>query len=260
MRLTGLDLFFWAAGLTGHVMLLSVLWSRHRAKRFPLFTALIATNVVKTCLLYFTLRHGSREAYSVTYWSLAIVDLVLQLGVIYEISLHTFRPLGEWVSDARHSLSWLLLGCLAVASALTWLATPAGGYWQQTLVIKGDFFSSVLMSELLVAMISLAVTVGLPLRTHVARIAQGLGIYAMFGIVLDAGQSYYGSLLGAETLTLLAHVRMTAYLFCLGYWIVTLWSDAPAPRRLPREMRKQLSALEAQLAYDLETLRSWRKS
>ncbi len=260
MPLKGLDLLFWAAGLLGHLLLLSVLWRRHRAARFPLFTALIATNVARSCVLYVTLRHGSTQEYFYTYWSLAIADVAWQLGVVYEMSLHTFRPLGEWISDARRSLLWLLLGCLAIASCLTWLATPAGNYWQETLVIKGDFFSSVLMSELLVAMIALAVTVGLPLKTHVGRIAQGLGAYAMLAILLDAAQTFYGDALGAHDQRLLTHVRMAAYLVCLGYWIVTLWAEAPAPRRLSSEMRGHLSALEAQLAYDLQTLRSWRKS
>ena len=35
MHLTGLDLFFWAASFLGHVVLLFVLWKRHRAKLIP---------------------------------------------------------------------------------------------------------------------------------------------------------------------------------------------------------------------------------
>ena len=43
MHLSGLDLFFWTASFLGHLVLLFVLWERHRAEQFPFFTALIST-------------------------------------------------------------------------------------------------------------------------------------------------------------------------------------------------------------------------
>ena len=62
----------------------------------------------------------------------------------------------------------------------------------QVVVIKGNFFSSVAMSELFVGMIALSVKSGLPWKTHVARISQGLGVYSIVDLVIETGHSYFG--------------------------------------------------------------------
>ncbi len=259
MQLTGLDLLFWAAGFVGHITLLYVLWRRHRATLFPVFTTLITANVIRTVTLYFTLHHTTKHVYFITYWSLAILDVSLQLAVVYEVAEHVFRPLGKWARDVRHAFILLIGGCVAIASGLTWLAAPATHTWREVVVIRGNFFSSALMSELFVGMLVLSVTIGLPWQTHVARIAQGLGVYSVVGIVIDAGHSYFGLRRGTQMYITLSHVRIATYLCCLIYWTVMLWRDAPEPRELPEAMRRQLFVLQRRVAYDLQTLRIWRR-
>ena len=74
MHLTGLDLFFWAASFLGHLVLIFVLWKRHRAKLFPFFTALISTNIIRSIVLYLVMHHGTNADYFYTYWSLVALD------------------------------------------------------------------------------------------------------------------------------------------------------------------------------------------
>jgi hypothetical protein len=134
---------------------------------------------------------------------------------------------------------------------LTWLATPTARIWEQVLVIRGDFFSSTLMSELFVGMIALSVTVGLPWRTHVARISQGLGIYSIICILIEAGHSYLGLAHDTQAYATLSHLRMVAYLFCIAYWVETLWCNAPQSKELPDDMRRRLVMLQRRVAYNL---------
>ena len=258
MGLTGLDLWFWAIGVTGHIALLWVLWNCGRVKRFPVFTALIAISVVRTLVLYFTLHQESKYSYFLAYWWFAIGDLALQLAVVYEMASHVFRPLGVWAPDVRRSSFWIVCCSVAIAAGLTWLAAPPASNWRQQLVSEGNFFSSALMGELFVAMIALSATVGLPWRTHVARISQGLGFYSLVGILIAAGQSYFGA---AHRMPerILSHIRMATYLSCVVYWIVTLWRDEPQTKPLPTELRTRLALLQGRVAYDLHAVRSWRK-
>ena len=93
MHLTGLDLLFWAAGFVENLGLLFVLWYRRRASAFPFFTTLATLIVVKTIALYFVNLYGTKNAYAYTYWTLAILDMTLQLCVVYEIASLVFRPL-----------------------------------------------------------------------------------------------------------------------------------------------------------------------
>jgi hypothetical protein len=259
MHLTGLDLLFWAASFFGHVALLIVLFLRRRARTFPLFTTFICANILRTITLYLIARFGTKATYFYTYWYLAIFDVGLQLAVVYELASGIFRPLGVWTKDIRRS--FVGLGCLsvAVAAALAWLASPSTRLWMQSVMIRGNLFSAALMSELFVSIIALSVTVGLPWKTHITRIAQGLGVYSIIDVLVEAAHSYFG--LGRDTRAYeaLSHMRIAAYLACTLYWIVMLWREAPQPRALPEQMRRDLLALQERAEYRLQSLRSRRE-
>jgi hypothetical protein len=255
MHLTGLDLLFWAAGLGAHLLLLSVLLIRRRYRVFPIFTAFIFSNIGRTLALIFVQLYGKKASYFYTFWSLGILDTVLQLSVVYEMYSHTFRPLGAWARDLRGAFVWLLTGSIVVAAGLTWLSAPHARHWMQVVVIKGNFFSSAWMSELFVGMVVLAVKAGLPWKTHVARISQGLGVYSIIEVLIEAGHSYFGVGRNTQLYTTLSHFRMTAYLLCVAYWIVMLWRNAPESKKLPENLRVQLIQLQNMVNPHLERIR-----
>jgi hypothetical protein len=69
MPLTDLDLLLWLTGFLGHVALLLVLLLRGRARAFPIFTALLILNVIRTVVLFFINHEGSKAIYFYTFWS-----------------------------------------------------------------------------------------------------------------------------------------------------------------------------------------------
>ena len=258
MHLTVLDLLFWAAGFLGSLGLLFVLCYRRRAKEFPFFTALVALSPTRTIVLYLVLHYGTRQSYLSTYWSLTILDTMLQLGVVYEISSRVFRPLDVWAQDVRSSFVWLVGLSVSVALGLSSLAGPPARTWM-AVADKSNLFAAALLSELLVAMLALAVSVRLPWRGHTAGIAKGLGAYSLVTVLIETGHSYFGSGRELPTFVTLSHVRMTAYLCCLTYWIIDLWRDEWPGRTMTREMHEKLFTLRARLEYDLNDLRSRNK-
>jgi hypothetical protein len=259
MHLTGLDLLFWAAGFVENLGLLFVLWYRRRASAFPFFTTLATLIVVKTIALYFVNLYGTKNAYAYTYWTLAILDMTLQLCVVYEIASLVFRPLNVWAEDIRSSFVWLISLSLLVALGLTWLGSVPSQTWMQALTTKGNLFASTLLSELFVAMMALSIKVQLPWRTHVAKIAQGLGAYSLISVLIDTGRSYFGVGRDRPAFIAISHVRMAAYLGCVTYWIASLWPDELPARTMTAEMREKLFTLQAQVTYHLQDLRSRKK-
>jgi hypothetical protein len=255
MHLTGLDLLLWATSFFGHITLLFVLIVRRRVKSFPLFTTFICANILRTVSLYLIARFGTKATYFYTYWYLAIFDVALQFCVTYELASGIFRPLGMWAKDVRRSFVWLGSLSMAVAVALAWLASPPTRFWMQSVMIKGNLFSAVLMSELFVGMIALSVTVGLPWKTHITRIAQGLGVYSIIDVLVEAAHSYFG--LGRDTRAYdaLSHMRIVVYLACTTYWIIMLWREAPQARELPDQMHKDLLALQETVDNQLQRFR-----
>ena len=256
MHLNHTDYLFWAAGLLAHVVLLVVIATRHRAETFPFFTTLIAANIVKTITLYLVALHGTTYSYRVTYSSLTAVDLVLQLCVVYEVALHVFRPTGRWAPDVRRGFVIVVAASITVAAGLTTLAETPAKTWLAAVLMRGNFFSSALMSELFAGMIILAVTAGLPWKPHAARIAQGLGFYSLVTILTEAGHNVFGMERSSWISGDLTLLRIVTYLVCVTYWIVMLWRDAPAPRELPSEIRSHLVAFQRLLEYDLRKLRA----
>jgi uncharacterized membrane protein YbjE (DUF340 family) len=257
MHLTGTMLLFWAAGLTGHIVLLAVLLTRHRAAEFPIFTTLIAMNIVDAVALYEIALHGSKHTYFLAYFASGIIDLVLQLAVTYELASHIFCPTGRWAPDVRNGFLMLVLVSLVVAVGLAWMPSPPERTLLGRWLDRGNLFSSALQCELFVGMLAFSATASLPWKTHVARIAQGLGFYSLVGMLTEAGHNVLPRNTGLyETLS---YVRMTTYLACGSYWIVMLWLNAPAMQELPEAMRHQLFTLQRGLAYDLRKLRALKR-
>lgn len=255
MHPSQLELLFWWAGLFGHCLLFVILWARRRARTFPFFTALITANIVRTVTLITVHGRGSRDAYLVTYFSFAILDLALQLCVVYELASKVFRPTGKWAPDVRRGTLILVFASVVVALALASMPTPPERTELKVLLDRGNLFSSALLCELFVGMIAFSVTARLPWKTHVSRLAQGLGFYSLVGLLTEAGHNITGMVRSLALSHQLTILRECTYLTCLGYWIVTLWCNAPAPRELPEEMRQQLFTVQKRLAYDLRRLR-----
>ncbi len=255
MVLTSLGLTLWAGGFLGHLTLLLVLFYRRRARSFPFFTALITLGVVQTIILYLVHAYGAKSSYAITYWSLTLLDTMLQLCVVYEAASRVFRPLDVWAQDLRQSFAWLVGFSVSVALALAWMESPPARSWMAALSARGNLFDAALMSELFVAMMALSVSARFPWRTHVAKIAQGLGVYSLLSVLIETVHSYPAIGANLSNSILLSYVRMVVYLGCVTYWVVALWRDEQPARVMPPDLRLKMFTLQSRLTYDLQQLR-----
>lgn len=257
MSLSGFDRFVWAATFCGHILLLVVLFARRRAGMFPAFTAFVAENICTTVILYFALHYLSLVAYRRSYFSLGVADEILQIFVFWELAVHVFCPTGVWARDVRRTFLGLVCASTLVSLSLTWLARPTARLPIQTFILRSNFFSAALLSELFVGMMVLSVTAGLPWKTHVARIAQGLGAYSLACVATDIVVDSIALSQHTRLYSELSHSLMLTYLACEAYWIVMLWQEAPAPRELPEAMRIKIYTLQRQVEHDLIKIRTW---
>jgi hypothetical protein len=261
MNLSGIQGLLWAAAFVAECLLLAVLFLRRRAASFPAFTFLIVFYVARSIILYaLALRLGIRSwPYFLTYLPLACVDEAIQLVVFYELAMHVFCPTGVWARDIRRAFLWLIAASCVLALGLSMVASPSTASRYQTFLLHSNLFTSILMSELFVGMMVLSTTAGLPWKTHVARIAQGFGAFALISFALDAMKSYLGQLDGFDAYTNLSNGVKFAFVACAGYWTVTLWQEAPAPRELPDAMLMQIYTLQRRVENDLLRIRDWRR-
>jgi hypothetical protein len=259
MQLSLIDRSLWAATFAEDLALISVLLFRHRVRKLPFFTALICLDVFRTVALFLIQYHGARSTYFYTYWSLALIDVLLQLGVLYRVAAQVFRPTNKWAEDTIHGFVWLIIVSVVVATVLTWIPNPPVVMVLQVALLKGNFYSALLLSELSVGIFALSVGTGLPWTAHVARVMHGFIAYLLCTLALETARTYFGVTQGSHVYDDLSHIRIAVYVVCMAYWVVTLWMDAPPTREMTDLMRQQVSAIREVLANTVEAHRTEAK-
>ncbi len=255
MNLSELDLLFWAMSFVANLVLLFVLLIRSRSRNFPLFTALITLNVARTIVLFVIRRHNAQSAYFYTFWTLAVVDMGMQFGIVYEVSSKVFRPMGKWVPDVK-KISWKrVIVIVAITSLLTLIPRPPNDSRMQEIIVKSSFLSAALMSELFVGMLALSAVAGLTWTSHVARIAKGLTAYSIATLILETANTYLGLGGSGPVYDDLSRIRIGIYLCCVTYWIVALWRNAPPSRNMPDHIRKQATTISQAVKLRVDGLR-----
>jgi hypothetical protein len=248
----------WTATFANSLLLLIVLFVRRRAASFPAFTIYVAFGAINDIAEFLAFYHLSFATYRDIFYSLQVLDEGILILVFYELAVHVFCPTGKWARDVRRAFLGLVAASAGVAFLLSWIAQPPAPLRVQTFVLRADFFSSLLLCELFVGTVVLTATVGLPWKTHVARIAQGLGAYSLFCLAIGIGVTSVGITADNAVFAALIRMRNLAWLACQVYWIVTLWQEAPAPRELPPAMRAQVLLLQNRVKDDLMRIRGRR--
>lgn len=249
MTLTALDSALWAAGFVGHVALLSVLVSRGRWKQFPVFSAMIAFEIVNTATLFLISPKERPDTYYLAYWISSFADCAFQIGLIFEIARAVLRPAKAWVQDARASfLGWSAVG-IALATAVVFSINTSAARGIALWQVRTILFTSVLTLELFLSMSAAANRLGLPWRSHVMAVGQGIAALAVTSVLSDIGHMHYG---WSHEFVIFDYVSEVVYLGCLLYWGISLWQPERERAPLSKEMQEYLLALHRRVQYDLE--------
>lgn len=251
MHLSGLDKFLWAAGFIPAVLLVVVLVVRGRWRQFPVLTAWMAFQVVRTVLLFWLYEHGAFHWYARVYLGGLWVDFALQLGVAIEIARIVLRPTGTWVHDAKAWFAAVGLAGAVTAALLAWWVSPPAPTAMLAWRIRGNLFTSLVICELFVAMSFTANRLGLGWRNHVMAVGQGLTAWTGVMVVTTALQSFFGT---QRLFVTLDHVREFAYTAATLWMIVQLWIPEPQRQPIDPGLHSYILALHRQVEYDLQRL------
>jgi hypothetical protein len=253
MNLSTLDNALWAAGFAANVALVLVLVWKKRWREFPVFNAWMAFDALLTIALFGIYRKGSSRLYAEVYWLSAILDFLLQIGVVLEMARIVLRPTGTWLRDAR--TRFVVFGSLGalLAAAVACLIHPAAPTSLDAWEVRGNLFTSMIVCELFLAMMMSANRLGLRWSNHVMGLGRGLTAWAMVGFSVEALHGLLGS---ERAMSTLEDVRNIVWIGAVVYWAVVFWR--PQTERLPLspEMRKYLIDLHARVRYDLDKVRS----
>jgi len=232
----------WTLTFAALLVLLVVLLGRDRAKRFPWFTASIATMGLLLLTSQLLLSRLPRMTGTEIFLGLSDLDMVISLLVLVELARRAFPGLGKlgWIVGA---LTMLAVG---VAVLVMWGHWPA---WKtltaaselvairlmDLTVDKGILLSSVLTIELGLVITLLGRRFGAGWHSHVQRIAIGLSTAALAQLTLRVTlqaigththittQAEYERVMGVRDK--LIHGNNVLFLCVIAWWIASLWVD-----------------------------------
>ena len=212
----------WAAGLLTHLLLLTVLFMRKRASRFPWFTLLILFYVVRSVGLVAAFHFSGRPAHLFATRIIDLTDILLQCAVLAELSWMALEPLGGL---RRVTLPLLLL---ASGIVIVLRLAPPGPITLRGSLVLMHFLLSVLMVEWAIVLAMLLRPLRLSWRSHVAAVTLGFGLYSA---ALLAGGGYFTTGRTMQAYVVFSFVRVGVYLLVVLCWSVALWfPDARSPQ------------------------------
>jgi hypothetical protein len=255
MNLSALDWILVAATSLGNTALFTVLIVRRRWKDFPVFTAFMGFETVLSPVLYALFQLGSRSWYARVYWSQALIDFALQLGIAFEIARIVLRPTGTWVRDARKQFFFWSAAGILFAAALPWLVSPPAASLLGRLIVRGNLFTSLVICELIAVVTRTSKSLGLGWRNHVMALGNGWTAWAVVAILVDGLHSFFGS---QRYFGELEQARTFAYLMALGYWVVQFWLEEPARQPISPQLRSYILDLHQKIKKDLDTVSAQR--
>ena len=247
MRFPSLDTALWAAGPLLNAALFSVICLRRRLRTFPVLALWCSFTILSAVALFFIDRHESLHIYAIAYWMVEGLDALLQIGVVAEVAHIVFLPRGS-LGQKRTWFAPLIAAGALIALAIVWWVHPTSptraGVWE----IRGDLFTSLIVSGTFTVVLLMSQRLALHWRSHVMSIGYGLMIWALFGLILGLAHGYWGRYIHYLEVE---HVRMFVYLSILCYWIIALWRNEPEKEPLPPEMRDAILQVTDKVSYDL---------
>lgn len=241
-----------AFAFTGPVLdacLCIVMALRGRWRCYPALFVLVLLDVIASFALYWADPAGASKLYGRLYLAFDVSSFLLQIWILYEIAKNVLKPAGVWSRAALKPL--IVVGVIGASAALltTLLLQPSGIHGPAAMELRAEVLTGLLTCELVIAMMLSAKEVGLPWRSHVMAIGQGLMFYqlatvAIEGIAASLGphSPYYQGLYFARSCT---------YFTVLLYWTVSLWRSEPARKPISPALQKYVLALHERVQYDL---------
>lgn len=207
------NLLVWSAGVVLQIVLLVVLLVGGPARRFPLFTTLIAFYVVRGIALDGLFGHLTRAGYANLYDALSLADVGLQILVAAEIAICVLRGRGAWTWRRGVELGGMCMGAVAAAAAIS-AALPSRG---PAPLDRASAFASLLL--LLAGVWGVSAGAGGAVR----RIGAGFAAYGGVAVLAAVERNYAALHRNRAAYAAGEYAQAGIYMAVVLFWIVALW-------------------------------------
>jgi hypothetical protein len=198
-----------AAGMMGHLILLTILVRRRLLKRLPIFAILIAFYLLRSAVLL----AGHFPAGCL--WVLIYLDPGLQLLLILRLA---------WLFG-RSRIAVALPLLIVISLVFAWYAGPSAHSSLQDLAVKLSLFVSAMWLLATPCLFLLLRKVDLYMRRVPLAIALGFAVYSAANVATEIVHKHFALHPHPALLTDLSLFRAIIYLGCLAAWSIVLLSN-----------------------------------
>ena len=231
------------------VALCFTMFFKRRWSSYPALFLFVAIDLVASVVLYLASPTGTTPLYTRLYVGFDVLSFVLQLSILFEVARAVLKPAGVWIKEAFKPL--VLTACFGALVALgaSIFLHPNSVHGPESIQLRAEIFTGLLSCELVIAMMLSASEVGLPWRSHVMAIGQGLMLWSLIATTVEGTSAYIGTY--SPYYQWLYYLRSVNYIVVVAYWTVSLWRNEPARRPISPALRKYVIALNERVQYDL---------
>ena len=196
---------------------------RRLYRDYPLFSAYTLEQILRFGVLFYLFHYGTRNQYSYAFFTLEVVDALLQLGVICELFVHTFRPYEGIRELGAIVLRWggVILLLIAVVVAASSGGSDADKLLAGLFALEQSL--QIVMGGLLLLLFTLSSALGLSWRQPGLGIALGFGIVASVNLVTFTLRLE----LGMNSHQILSLISNAGYACGVLVWLIALYTRKP---------------------------------
>ena len=212
--------WIWGFSLILQLTLFIALFTRRVSAAFPFFTNLIGFYLIRSILLYVAFDYFSGEAYSGIYNFLLLLDILVQMGMVVELT----RSLAVEAGGSGPIRIIYISGGILLASLGTWvlmLLMPKASIPLD----RSQIFFSIIGVLLLIASFRSS--------NHLLRtIAQGWGVFSLISFAAGIGRVFAAAGNHPRGYAAWSYALACGYLVTVAFWLVAL--RTPSGTRIVR--------------------------
>ncbi len=220
----------WTVTLAAHAALVYLIIRKGSSKDYPILLSYFILNLIEDPLAW-TLQYS--RVYPTFYFTITVLDYVLQFLIILEIGRNVFRP-------SKKSLPFRLwpivtagiLVCAILAATFSPQVQASGNNGITHVLLRVTLGLAILKLLLFAGMAGFAQFLGIGWKDRVLQLASGLAFYGAVSLMVQLSSSHLssGSQGYYEHLRRLAQAQSVAYNLTLVFWIWA-FSRNEAPRK-----------------------------
>ena len=209
------EIVFWGIGFVLSASLFVMLASQRRDSE-KWFTAWIGFGCANSAALFLVSRLSVPHLYFLVYWIDAFLDLLLQLGVVYEVARAVLTRKGQWVAKSGDRLGVYFCVGVVASVVVSFTISPAAGTVVDVVFARANLFMTVLFCSTFGTVVLLSMRCGVGWRGRPAKLVYGLVVWNLVSFCTDTLHTYWSTI---AYFTKLEYIRDASFIVVLIYWI-----------------------------------------